>query len=113
MFPLACWNESYYNQEIGKETRLFLVECSMFCFMKFYEIKTKINSKTNIMPQIAINRGFSTVAIVWKEFSDSTGVSNFALHGTMLQEHYQALVRGIARNVDRLENTLNCISKSK
>lgn len=112
MFPLVCWNEAFNNQEIGKETRLFLLECAIFGFMKFFDIQEKIKSKTNIMPQIAIKRGFATVSIVWKEFHDSVGIFNFAQHGTMLQEHYHALIRGMARGVDTLTNTLNCISKS-
>lgn len=112
MYPLVCWNDAFNNQEFGLEIRLFLLECAIFGFTKFYDIQKEIKRKTNIISQIAIKRGFAKVSIVWKKFHDSIGVFNFAQHGTMLQEHYHALIRGMARGIDTLTNTLNCISKS-
>ena len=112
MFPICCWNEAYNNKIIGKNTRLYLLECALFGFKRFYEIQIKNNSKTEIMPQMAIKRAFVSIAIVWKEFKESSGVFNFAFYGTMLQEHYHSLVRGMAKGVDTLERTVSCIAKS-
>lgn len=65
-----------------------------------------------IMPQIAIKRAFSTIALIWKEFKDSNGIFKFAEFGTMLQEHYHVLLRGMTKGVDTLENTINSIVRS-
>ena len=112
MLPLVCWNECCNNRKIGKKTRLFLLECSIFALKKFYEIQCKLNKKMELMPRVAIKRALSTIAILWKEFKESKGIFNFAQFGTMLQEHYHGLIRGMAHGVDTLTNTINCISKS-
>ena len=112
LFPITCWNETANNNLIGKNTRLFLMECALYGFSKFYEIQLSTGEKMEIMPQIAIKRAFSTIALIWKEFKDSKGIFKFAEFGTMLQEHYHGLLRGMARGVDTLDNTINCIVKS-
>ena len=93
-------------------TRLLLLECSLYGFKKFYELQKKYKDKKMIIPRIAIKRAFSAIVIVYNEFKESTGLFNFAFYGTMLQEHYHALIRAMAGGVDTLENTMNCISKS-
>ena len=112
LFPLCCWNEAYNNQIIGKNTRLFLLECYIYGFKKIYELQKKDKNRKMIMPRIAIKRALVTVSIVYAEFEASTGVFNFAQYGTMLQEHFHALIRGMAQGVDTLDNTMNCIEKS-
>lgn len=112
MFPICCWNEAYNNQIVGKQTRLFLLECAIYGFKKFYELQKQRNNKKIIMPRIAIKRAFVAVVIVYTELKQSEGIFNFALFGTMLQEHYHALIRGMARGVDTLANTMSCIEKS-
>ena len=112
LFPIICWNETANNNLVGKNTRLFLMECALYGFSKFYEIQLSTGKKMEIMPQIAIKRAFSTIALIWKEFKDSKGIFKFADFGTMLQEHYHGLLRGMAKGVDTLDNTINCIVKS-
>lgn len=103
LFPLCCWNEAYNNQIIGKHTRLFLLECALYGFKKFYELQKKFNDRKMIMPRIAIKRSFVTVAFVHIEFLESEGIFNFAIYGTMLQEHFHAIIRGMADGVDTLD----------
>lgn len=43
MFPVTCWNESFNYKKIGKKTRLFLMECALFGFKKFYDIAINCN----------------------------------------------------------------------
>lgn len=109
---MTCWNESFNNKKIGKKTRLFLMECALFGFKKFYDIQNKIQKKSELMPQIAIKRAFCTIAIAYKEFKNSSDIFNFAQIGTMLQEHYHGLLRGMSKGVDSFQNAVNNISKS-
>ena len=112
MFPMCCWNECFNNQRIGKKTRLFLLECGLYGFKKFFDIQNKLKKKLEIMPQVAIKRAFCTIAISYKEFKESDGIFLFAQIGTMLQEHYHGLIRGMSKGVDSFANTVNCIAKS-
>lgn len=112
LFPLCCWNEAYNNKIIGKHTRLFLLECALYGFKKFYELQKKFYDRKMIMPRIAIKRAFVTVTFVYIEFLESEGIFNFAIYGTMLQEYFHALIRGIADGVDTLNRTMLFIEKS-
>lgn len=64
------------------------------------------------MPQLALKRAFVSCVLVWKEFYDSDGIFNFSQFGTMLQEHFHGLLRGMANGNDTLENTIRCIVRS-
>lgn len=112
MFPICCWNEAFNNQRIGKKTRLYLLECAIYGFKKFYDLQKQKRNKKMIIPRIAIKRAFTAVVIVYTELKQSEGIFNFAIYGTMLQEHYFALIRGMARGVNTLENTMLFIEKS-
>lgn len=105
--PIICLNEATNNSLAGKKLRLFLLECALYGFRKFYQIQLETKKKMEIMPQIAIKRAFSTIALIWKEFIDSNGIFKFAEFGTMLQEHYHGLLRGMTKGVDTLDNTIN------
>lgn len=112
IFPIICWNEAANNSLIGKNMRLFLLECALYGFGKFYEIQLSTGNKMEIMPNIAIKRAFSTIAIIWHEFKNSEGIFKFAEFSTMLQEHYHGMLRGMTKGVDTLDNVINCIVKS-
>lgn len=43
--PIVFWNEAFNNSIIDKSTRLFLMECSICGFKKFYEIQNKLKKK--------------------------------------------------------------------
>ena len=88
------------------------MECALYGFKKFIDIQTKLKNKSEVIHQIALKRAFCTIALVMKEFNDSTGIFSFAKWGIMIQEHYHGLLRGMAKGVDALNNTLNCISKN-
>lgn len=112
LFPACCWNESFNNSKIGKLTRLFLLECGLFGFKRFHEIQHKSQDSTEIMPAIAIKRAFTAISLSWNEFSESEGIFKFSNLGTMLQEHFHALIRGMTGSVDTIDNTINCIIRS-
>lgn len=105
--PIICLNEATNNSLAGKKLRLFLLEGALYGFRKFYQIQLETKKKMEIKPQIAIKRAFSTIALIWKEFIDSNGIFKFAEFGTMLQEHYHGLLRGMTKGVDTLDNTIN------
>ena len=65
-----------------------------------------------ILQLIAIKRAFCTIAIAYKEFKNSSDIFYFAQIGTMLQEHYHGLLRGMSKGVDSFQNAVNNISKS-
>ena len=64
------------------------------------------------MPQQAIIRAFSTCVILWKELRDCDGYFNFAQWGTMLQEHFHGVIRGMSHGNDSLDNTIRSIARS-
>lgn len=66
-----------------------------------------------IMPRIAIKRAFETIAFVYIEFLESEGIFNFTIYGTMLQEHFHALIREMADGVDTLNRTMLYIEKKQ
>ena len=111
-FPTTCWNESFNNKIIGKQTRLYLMECAMLGFKRFYSIQQKSGDASEIMFSVDIKRAFSDISLAWNEFQKSQGIFKFSNLGTMLQEHYHALVRGMARGVDTIDNKINCIIRS-
>ena len=39
LFPITCWNECANNNLIGKNVRLFLMECTLYGFNKFFEVQ--------------------------------------------------------------------------
>lgn len=84
----------------------------MFGFQKFYEIQKKSNDTTEILPAIAIKRAFSAISLAQYEIKKSEGIFKFSNLGTMLQEHFHALIRGMAGGVDTIDNTINCIIRS-
>lgn len=53
----------------------------------------------------------TTFPIVISKLKQSEGIFNFAVYGTMHQEHYHALICGMAKSVDTLENEI--LSKNK
>ena len=108
LFPIVCWNESYNNQTIGKMTRLYLLECAMHGFKSFYEKQIKSKDPTEIMPQQAIKWAFVTCTLVYNELFNSNDEFNFALYGTMLQEHFHGIIRGMTHGVD-----MNILNKQK
>lgn len=112
LFPITCWNECFNNNIVGKETRLFLLQCAIYAFKKFYDIQIKSGNKSEIMPQLAIKRGFATCVLIYKEFKESEGIFIFAKYGTMLQEHFHGVIRGMTHGSDTLENTIRSIVRS-
>ena len=112
LFPMTCWNESFNNKIIGEKTRLYILECAMFGLYNFYKIQQKRQNATEIMPAIANKRAFTAVSLAWFEFKNSHGIFKFSNLGTMLQEHFHALIRGMTKGVDTVENTINCIIRS-
>ena len=72
----------------------------------------KSGNKSEIMPQIAIKKAFATCLLVWKELKESDGIFIFSKFGTMLQEHFHGLIRGMTHGADTLNNTIRSIARS-
>lgn len=74
--------------------------------------KKQIKDTTEIIPQQAIKRAFAACTIIWKELKECDGFFNFAQWGTMVQEHFHVLIRGMTHGADALNNTIMSIARS-
>lgn len=111
-FPISCWMEAALNQQLDKESRLYLLKCACLTYMKAYMHQEESKKKNEFQPQTSLKRAINTLSILYEEFESCGDYFPWDRYGTMVQEHFHGNVRGLNPGNDDCETLMNSIAKS-